>query len=164
MTDKKPIRLKRQEMLEIMVAQSEEIDSLRIRVEELEAQLANRQLMMEQCGSIAEAALALNGVFEAAQKAADQYLENIKRMADEKAKTMPPVKTPTKLPEKPAKEPVQEKMTQSLTEEQETLDLMDGLSNPFDNYDPTLLGLEGDLVSDFSTKIMLGSDAIEGEE
>ena len=37
--------------------------------------------MLSQAGNIAEAALALNGVFEAAQKAADQYLENIQMMA-----------------------------------------------------------------------------------
>ena len=33
---------------------------------------------MEDSGSIAEAALRLNGIFEAAQKAADQYLESVK--------------------------------------------------------------------------------------
>ena len=32
---------------------------------------------MEKAGSIAEASLMLNGVFEAAQAAVDQYLENI---------------------------------------------------------------------------------------
>lgn len=40
-------------------------------------QLENRQLTLGESGSIAEASLRLNGVFEAAQKAADQYLENI---------------------------------------------------------------------------------------
>ena len=33
--------------------------------------------MIENSGSIAEAALKLSGIFEAAQAAADQYLENI---------------------------------------------------------------------------------------
>ena len=32
---------------------------------------------------MAEAALRLNGVFEAADRAAQQYLENIRRMAEE---------------------------------------------------------------------------------
>jgi len=35
-------------------------------------------LRLEQVGSIAEAALSLNRVFEAAQAAADQYLESVK--------------------------------------------------------------------------------------
>ena len=39
--------------------------------------------MLEQVGSITEASLQLNGVFEAAQKACEQYLENVQRLADE---------------------------------------------------------------------------------
>ena len=44
----------------------------------LRRQLADRTLRLEQVGSIAEAALSLNRVFEAAQAAADQYLESVK--------------------------------------------------------------------------------------
>ena len=39
---------------------------------------AEATLRLEQVGSIAEAALSLNRVFEAAQAAADQYLESVK--------------------------------------------------------------------------------------
>ena len=56
--------------------------------EELEAELAEaekkpreRRITEREAGSIAEAALKLNGVFEAAQAAADQYLENIRTLA-----------------------------------------------------------------------------------
>ena len=38
---------------------------------------------MESCGSIAEAALQLGGVFEAAQKAADLYIDAAKKRAQE---------------------------------------------------------------------------------
>lgn len=38
--------------------------------------------MEQEAGSIAEAALRLNKVFEAAQQAADQYLENIRTQAE----------------------------------------------------------------------------------
>ena len=38
---------------------------------------------MKDAGSIAEAALALNSVFEDADKAAAQYLENIKRCSEQ---------------------------------------------------------------------------------
>ena len=40
----------------------------------------SRMIELEDAGSIAEAALRLNGVFEAAQKAAEQYLMNVKRI------------------------------------------------------------------------------------
>ena len=39
--------------------------------------------MIENAGSLAEAALKLNDVFEAADRAAQQYLENVRRMAEE---------------------------------------------------------------------------------
>lgn len=45
---------------------------------ELKQQLEDRTLRLKQTGSIAEAALALNHVFEAAQAAADDYLNSIK--------------------------------------------------------------------------------------
>ncbi len=44
----------------------------------LEAERTKRSIELKEAGSIAEAALRLNGVFEAAQKAADQYLYNIR--------------------------------------------------------------------------------------
>ena len=46
-------------------------------------ELASRQIRLEQAGSIAEAALKLNGVFEAAQAACNQYLENIRLQGEE---------------------------------------------------------------------------------
>ena len=42
--------------------------------------MKSREIKLSQAGSIAEAALQLNGVFEAAQEAAKQYLENIERL------------------------------------------------------------------------------------
>ena len=44
---------------------------------EAKEQLENRRIQIENSGSIAEAALKLNGIFEAAQAAANQYLENL---------------------------------------------------------------------------------------
>ena len=64
-----------------MLRQGEEIDSLRARISDLEAQLESREINMLKSGSIAEASLALTKVFEEAQKAADIYLENVKRKA-----------------------------------------------------------------------------------
>jgi len=81
LTEKELHKLKRGELLEMMLAQSREIDALRARVRDLEEKLADREIRIRESGSIAEAALKLNGIFEAAQAAADQYLENVKNRA-----------------------------------------------------------------------------------
>ncbi len=46
----------------------------------LEAERTKREIELSESGSIAEAALRLNMIFEVAQKAADQYLYNIKQL------------------------------------------------------------------------------------
>lgn len=48
----------------------------------LHEERTTRRIELQEAGSIAEAALRLNGIFEMAQKAADQYLENIKMLND----------------------------------------------------------------------------------
>lgn len=48
--------------------------------EELQAARKKREIELQRAGSIAEAALRLNGVFEAAQKAAEQYIYNVGRL------------------------------------------------------------------------------------
>lgn len=84
MTDRELSKLKRSELLELMLAQSQEIDDLRAEIETLRAELARREIILQNAGSIAEAALALNRVFEQAQAAADQYLENVRRLSETK--------------------------------------------------------------------------------
>lgn len=77
-------KLKKRELLEIMLAQGKEIDSLRERVAELEAQLASREFEFSKIGSIAEASLAVTDIFKEAEKAANIYIENIRRRCEEK--------------------------------------------------------------------------------
>ena len=77
-------KLKKRELLEIMLAQGKEIDSLRERVAELEARLADREFEFSRIGSIAEASLAVTDIFKEAEKAAAVYLENIRRRSEEK--------------------------------------------------------------------------------
>lgn len=72
-------KLKKRELLEIMLAQGKEIDSLRERVAELEAELENREFEFSKIGSIAEASLAVTKIFVEAEEAAKVYLENIRR-------------------------------------------------------------------------------------
>lgn len=75
-------KLNRKQLLELLLKQTQRADELERRLEETEKKLQERLLKESQAGSIAEAALKLNCVFEAAQAAADQYLENIKRLHD----------------------------------------------------------------------------------
>ena len=81
MTDKELRKMSRGELLEMLVEQSRENDKLRATVEQMQQQLSDRQLRIDQAGSIAEASLQLNQVFEAAQQAAEQYLENIRSLS-----------------------------------------------------------------------------------
>ena len=79
MTSKELKRLSRRELLEMLIEQTKENQRLRNRLEQAEAELKNRELVSLRAGSMAEAAMQLNGVFEAADKAARQYLENVYR-------------------------------------------------------------------------------------
>ena len=80
MTDRELKRIGRAELLELLLAQSEENEALQIRIEELERELRNREIIIANAGTIADAAFQLNGVFDAAGAAAVQYLENINRL------------------------------------------------------------------------------------
>lgn len=82
MTDRELKKLGRAELLELLLEQSKENERLRAQVSQLEAQLADREINVEKAGSIAEASLQLNGVFQAAENACAQYIENIKRLSD----------------------------------------------------------------------------------
>ena len=79
MTEKELLKLKKSELLEIMLAQSKEIDSLREQLAKAEAKLKDKKIAIDESGSIAEASLRLTKIFEEAQKAADLYLDNVKK-------------------------------------------------------------------------------------
>lgn len=90
MTDKELKKLKRAELLQLLVTQSREIDRLRNELDEANKKLEDRNLGKEKVGSLAEASLAAFSVIEDAQKAADLYLENVKRRAEELLSGMTP--------------------------------------------------------------------------
>lgn len=81
MTDKELRHLSRGELLQMMIAQSRELEELRTRLERAETALRRREIAMDRAGSIAEAALQLNGVFDAAEAACQQYAENIRDLS-----------------------------------------------------------------------------------
>ncbi|MCD7856134.1 MAG: DNA repair protein [Clostridiales bacterium] len=84
---KNPLKkLKRQELLELLLEQTKRAEALEEELKQKNAELENKKIIIEKSGSVAEAALRLNGVFEAAEKAAEQYLQNIKEKAEGESK------------------------------------------------------------------------------
>ena len=77
MTDKELRRLTRQDLVELLYELQKENLRLQQELAEAKEALQSRELHLRKAGSIAEAALALNEVFERAQAAADDYLRNL---------------------------------------------------------------------------------------
>lgn len=86
MTDKELQKMKRGDLLEILVEQGKEIERLREANELLEKKLNDRTICINKAGSIAEASFQLNGIFEAAHAASSQYLENIQYLSERQEK------------------------------------------------------------------------------
>ncbi len=88
MTDKELKKLSRFEILELLLNSEKQNSELekqleeeRKKVEELTEQLNSRNLDIQNAGNIADASLKVNGIFQCAQAAADQYLENIRNLS-----------------------------------------------------------------------------------
>lgn len=71
--------------MELLLKQTQRADELQAELDEANAKLHDRALMEEETDSIAAASLKLNGVFEAAEAAASQYLENIEKLNADRA-------------------------------------------------------------------------------
>ena len=85
MKEKDLRKLKRVELLDMLIeqgrlvdAQAEEIKKLKEEREELNRKLEDRKVSLEKAGSIAEASLKIAKVFVAAEDAAKIYLENLR--------------------------------------------------------------------------------------
>lgn len=77
MTEKGLRSLNKTELLTIIRDQETELEQAQTQIADLQAKLSARKIAIEECGSLAEAALQLNEVFQTAQAAADQYLLNV---------------------------------------------------------------------------------------
>ena len=77
MTDKEIKHLNRAELIDIIYEQQKRLEEQETRSQELQKKLDEKRLHVSEAGSIAEAALKVNGVFESVQAAADQYLISI---------------------------------------------------------------------------------------
>lgn len=83
MTEKELKKLNRYQLLEMLIIQTERADKLQAALEEAEQRLNCQEVNISTLGSIAEASLQLNGVFDSAQEAANMYIDAAKKHADE---------------------------------------------------------------------------------
>lgn len=83
MTAKELRRLRRSDLMEMLLQLSKENLQLRQELEEVRRQLEDKTIRIGETGSLAEAALKLCGVFDAAQAACEQYEANIRQRCQE---------------------------------------------------------------------------------
>lgn len=102
MTSKELKRLRRTDLMEMLLELSKENVELRRQLDEANAKLADRQIQVENAGSLAEAALQLNGIFAAAQAACEQYEYNV-RLRSRQLEEQISRETPAAQPGKTAK-------------------------------------------------------------
>ncbi len=82
MKEKDLRNLTRRELLEMLISQTKELDRVKGELQDAQEVLRQRRILLAESGSIAEAALKLNKVFETAQEAANQYLDSIRLSGD----------------------------------------------------------------------------------
>ena len=83
MTDKELKKLGRRELLEMLIVQTRRNENLEKNIADLQQQLASRELSVQRAGDLAGAVMELNGVFESARNACEQYKLNIERMEEQ---------------------------------------------------------------------------------
>ena len=89
MTQKELKRLRRSDLMEMLLELSKENLRLQEELQEANRKLQERELAIAECGTLAEAALKLNRIFEDAQAACDQYLYNVKLRSGQKEPQKP---------------------------------------------------------------------------
>ena len=82
MTDKEFKRLSRSQLIDIIYQFQLEQEELAAENEKLKKALADKRILVNNTGNIAEAALEIHNVMQTAQSAAEHYLEEIQRRVD----------------------------------------------------------------------------------
>ncbi len=83
MNDSELKKLSRADLLQLLLDERRENERLQLKLKETEEKLSERMIAIDEAGSIAQAVMQLNGVFEAAEAAASQYVDNIQRLHSE---------------------------------------------------------------------------------
>ena len=83
-------KLNRLQLLEMLLMQTQRVEELEaelkqkdLQIAQLNTRLEEKQIMFTEAGSLAQAALEMNNVFRQADKAAAQYLENVKSFTED---------------------------------------------------------------------------------
>lgn len=87
MTDKEFRRLRRSALIEIIYEYQCREKEMLAEIESLQEKLNAREIKISEAGSIAEAVVKLNELFETAQKTADDYVAQVKMKCDAAAGT-----------------------------------------------------------------------------
>lgn len=82
MTDKELKKLHRRDLLELLIQQTEDNEKLQSRVDLMNAQLQSRNINLSKAGSIAEAVVQVNEVYQRADKIAEEYLQNVRLLSE----------------------------------------------------------------------------------
>ena len=72
-------KLNRAELLTMLMALTQKCDDLEAQLRIANEQLEKRRIQIEESGTLAEAMIRVNGVLEAAARAAAEYLNEIRR-------------------------------------------------------------------------------------
>ena len=88
MTDKEFKRLSRSQLIDIIYQFQLQQEELMAENEKLKNALADKRILVNNSGNIAEAALEIHNVMQAAQSAAEHYLEEIQRRVDKEYQTI----------------------------------------------------------------------------
>ena len=83
MNDKELRKISRKDLLELMLAQAKRIEELEKELEKTQKSLVSKKILIKESGNLAEASLRLSGIFELAQKTAEEYIENTKENCKE---------------------------------------------------------------------------------
>lgn len=83
MTDRKFRHLSRLALIDMIYELQRGNQALQEQLKMATEQLEERYIVLTQAGTLAEAAVELNHLLEAAQKTADDYLAQVRHMADE---------------------------------------------------------------------------------
>lgn len=78
MDNKELRKFGKKELLEILLSQAKRIEELEEDLSKTKKKLDSKKITIEDSGSLAEASLKLNNIFEVAESSAEQYLFNVK--------------------------------------------------------------------------------------
>ena len=86
MNGKELRRLRRKDLLEILLEQTRRIEELELELEKTKEKLNDKKVLLSNVGSLAEASLKLSDIFKAADEAIAIQIKNIEEMAKSEEK------------------------------------------------------------------------------